>query len=169
MTSCSLIIKYRIREVTSQKTAISIATAVGTGDSVVVYSVGSNSLWKKPWFVHTYTARVESRVEQLQPCRSFSAQRQFFSTSFLQAWLSVYIRAYRAKRLSEDRPKSDTWHKKLRTSLRGTESRATIGRDMNQKQSYRWNTVKCCTVWRMQKALYFVHRTSLSNFENKSN
>jgi len=91
MTSCSLIIKYRIREVTSQKTAISLATAVGTGESVVVYSVGLNSLWKKPWSVHTYTARVQSRIEQLQSRRSFSAQCQFFSTSSLQARLSVYI------------------------------------------------------------------------------
>jgi len=53
ITSCSLIIKYRIREVKPQKTAISMVTAVGTGESVVVYSVGSNSLRKKPWFVHT--------------------------------------------------------------------------------------------------------------------
>jgi len=145
MTSCSLIIKYRIREVTSQKTVISISTVAGTWDSVVVYSVGSKSLWKKPWFVHTYTARVQSRVEQLQLCRSFSAQRQFFSTSFLQVWLSVYIRAQSAKWHSEDRLQSDTWDKTLRTLLRQTESRATMGREVNQKQSYRWNTVKCCT------------------------
>jgi hypothetical protein len=52
---------------------------------LVVHYVGSISLWKKPRLVHISITRVRSRVESLQPCSSFRAQRQFFSTSISEA------------------------------------------------------------------------------------